>query len=166
MKVIDVSGDLVVDSVKVDGGEADIDKTEVTVKVSNKFTEALIDIEGTKTWVDKDDADKLRPVSITIRLFADGEEIDKVIVTAKDGWKYKFTDLPKYKGEKEIVYTISEDMVKGYVTTIKGYDVINTHDVPKTGDDANVLLWTLSMFTSAMLMGGAVMFGRKKREED
>ncbi|MCF0115183.1 MAG: Cna B-type domain-containing protein, partial [Erysipelotrichaceae bacterium] len=86
-----------------------------------------ITINGTKTWNDNDDQDGKRPVSITIHLYADNTEVAKVTVTAKDGWKWSFTNLPEYKNGKKIEYTISEDVVKDYTTEIKGYDVVNTY---------------------------------------
>ena len=55
-----------------------------------------------------------RPASITIRLFADNEEIDSKTVTADANgkWTWEFTELPKYKnGGVEIKYTITEDVI-------------------------------------------------------
>ena len=102
-------------------------------------------VSGAKTWDDEDDRDGVRPESITVRLFADGTEIDSAVVTpAEDGtWSFSFPGLPKYKpGTKtdemipgnEIVYTISEDAVSGYTTTISqsSYSVVNRHDPAKT----------------------------------
>ena len=59
------------------------------------------------------------------------EKVDSVEVTAEDEWKYSFTNLPKYSAGNEIVYTVSEESVTGYETTINGYDITNTH-VPET----------------------------------
>ena len=85
-----------------------------------------IDIPVTKVWRDSDDSDKLRPESILVTLLADGKEFDTHTLTAPD-WAYTFTGLPKYKDSVEIVYTITEDKTDGYVTTIDGYTIINSH---------------------------------------
>ena len=90
-----------------------------------------ISISGDKTWEDGHNAAGKRPESITINLLADGVKIDSRIVTAKDGWKWIFDNLPKYADGKEIVYTISEEEVIGYTSTIAGYDVINRYIVEK-----------------------------------
>ncbi len=101
--------------------------------VTNTRAPEVVDISGTKTWDDNEDQDGMRPVSITIRLLADGEEDDSRVVTEEDGWAWSFTGLPKYRdGGTEIVYTITEDSVEGYDADIDGYDVMNTHTPSKT----------------------------------
>ncbi|MDK7160606.1 Cna B-type domain-containing protein, partial [Pauljensenia sp. UMB3104] len=59
-----------------------------------------VDVE--KRWSGDVEAD--RPGSVTINLLADGQQTDKSVeLTAENGWKGTFTDLPKYvtvDGEK------------------------------------------------------------------
>ena len=73
--------------------------------------------------------DGKRPESITIRLYANGEEAVGHVqtVTAADGWSWKFTDLPKFEDGEEIIYTISEDQVSGYQPEIDRYDITNSY---------------------------------------
>ena len=87
-----------------------------------------VDVSGDKTWSDSDNQDGKRPESITIRLYANGVEVAHKVVTAADNWHWDFSDLPKYEDGKEIVYTITEDPVEGYTSTVNGYDVTNTYD--------------------------------------
>ena len=87
-----------------------------------------VDVSGDKTWSDSDNQDGKRPESITIRLYANGVEVAHKVVTAADNWHWDFSDLPKYENGKEIVYTITEDPVEGYTSTVNGYDVTNTYD--------------------------------------
>lgn len=91
-----------------------------------------MDISGTKTWSDKENQDGVRPDKITIRLMANGKEVQSRTVTAKDNWTYSFTGLPVYENGQKIVYTVTEDAVSGYSAEVKGYDVINTHVPDKT----------------------------------
>ena len=114
--------------------------------VTNMHNPATIDISGGKTWDDNDNQDGKRPGSIKIRLYADGTELtDKAqIVTAADNWKWTFTNLPKYANGREIVYTISEDAVTNYTTSVRGYNVTNTYTpevvrvvIRKVWDDAD-----------------------------
>ncbi len=93
---------------------------------TNKHTPETIDISGNKTWDDNENKDGVRPESITIRLLADGEEVDSITVTEAEEWAWSFADLPKDKEGTEIDYTITEDAVDGYESEINGYDVINT----------------------------------------
>ena len=129
-----------VDEVDVDGYTKTINGTTIT----NTHTPATVSVEGGTTWVDGNDQDGLRPESITIRLLADGTEIDSKTVTAESGWSWNFNGLPKFDNGVEITYTISEDAVIGYSVTVNGYDVTNTHtpaivsvEGSKTWHDAN-----------------------------
>nr|MCR5182563.1 Cna B-type domain-containing protein [Clostridia bacterium] len=97
------------------------------------------------------DIEGKRPKNITVELFADGEKIDEQVVTSANNWKFTFTDLPKMKDGKEIVYTIGELPVKEYTTTIEGFKITNKHEV-KTGDEMNLGLWI-----SIMIMAMAAM---------
>ena len=130
----------------------------------NDYTGGLVEISGTKTWNDNNNRNKLRTQSIIIRLYADGEEIKMVTVTRETGWQYSFGMLPKYKDGKEIVYTISEDVVRGYTTTYNGYDVINTlNHTPPTHDDVALRYWMYALCASAVVMLAAA-FGLRRRE--
>ncbi|MEE0956098.1 MAG: Cna B-type domain-containing protein, partial [Eubacterium sp.] len=100
--------------------------------ITNTHNTETTEVTGTKTWNDSDNQDGVRPDSITVRLLADGEEVDHKSVTEEDGWTYSFTNLPKYADGKEIVYTITEDAVADYKTEVKGTDLINTHENGKT----------------------------------
>ena len=104
---------------------SDEDKV-IEVTVYNQ-PDAKVTVEGTKTWDDENNKDGIRPESIKVNLLADGKIVQTIDVTAEDGWKYSFTDLPKYAEGKEIVYTISEEPVSGYETTIDGYNLTNKH---------------------------------------
>ena len=129
-------------------------------------SDETVDIPVTKTWQDDDDADGIRPANVTVRLYANGKEIDSAVLTEPDGWAYTFRGLPKYEDEKEIVYTVTEDQVEGYDTEIDGYSVTNTRSsdwtsvtVMKVWDDSNDKLrirpksirMTLSNGTSVVL---------------
>jgi len=108
--------------------------------------------------------------SATINLLADGEVVATVELNAGNGWQYTFTELPKYDSVDghEIVYTITEDAVSGYTTSItgdmqNGFVVTNTmnptptpppHNPPKTGDESHLLLYLL-----AMVLSGAGLIG-------
>ncbi|MBM6900344.1 Cna B-type domain-containing protein, partial [Gemmiger formicilis] len=105
----------------VDGYTSEVDGFNVT----NSHTPEEIDLSGSKTWDDAENQDGKRPDSITIRLYANGEQVKVVTVTADDGWKWNFTNLPKYENGSEIRYTITEDVVPGYQSEVDGMDVTN-----------------------------------------
>ena len=100
--------------------------------ITNTHTPETTKVEGTKTWNDANNQDGKRPDSITVRLLADGKEIKNKTVTAADGWKYCFDNLPKYEAGNEIVYAVTEDAVADYTTAISGYDITNSYTPGKT----------------------------------
>ena len=119
-----------VDELDVPGYDKTVADNYKIYNSSNK----TISINGKKIWNDDNDRDGARPGSITIRLYADGEEIDSRVVTAKSidsngNWTYDFGELPKYKAGQPIRYVISEDGVEGYSTKVNDYDVTNTHEL-------------------------------------
>lgn len=93
--------------------------------ITNSHTPAEIDLSGSKTWDDADNQDGKRPDSITIRLYANGEQVKEVTVKKEDGWKWNFTNLPKYENGKEIRYTITEDVIPDYQSEVDGMNVTN-----------------------------------------
>ncbi|MFD1061248.1 Cna B-type domain-containing protein [Scardovia wiggsiae] len=100
--------------------------------ITNKHTPGVTSVSGAKTWDDNDDQDGVRPKSITVNLLADGEVIKTAAVTAANGWKYSFEGLPQFKDGRKITYTVSEQPVDGYKTTIDGTAITNTHETEKT----------------------------------
>ena len=140
--------------------------------VTNSYTPETIKISGSKTWDDADNQDGKRPESITIRLYANGEEAVGHVqtVTAADGWSWKFTDLPKFEDGEEIIYTISEDQVSGYQPEIDGYDITNSHtpvkteSTPETGDRGTPALWIVLMGLAGTAIVTGSYLAEKKRK--
>ena len=104
-----------------------------------------MDIPVIKTWNDNDNKDGNRPAAITVRLYADGEEIANAQLKEETNWRYTFTGLPRLTEEKEkIVYTITEDAVEWYESEINGFNIRNNYKpeltsvtVKKVWDDNN-----------------------------
>ena len=109
--------------------EFDIKKPEPEPEEEEETT----DFEVEKVWVgDNDNADGNRPESITVRLYAGGQEIKVVKLTAKNGWKYHFGELPKFVDGKPIHYSVKEDPVEGYATEIHGFTIYNKYQPEMT----------------------------------
>ena len=89
----------------------------------------VIEISGTKNWADENNQDGIRPTSITVNLFANGKKVadQKVTPDANGNWSYVFRNLPQYDVNGEITYTVTEDVVDGYETSVNGYNITNTH---------------------------------------
>lgn len=102
------------------------DASDVTLLVSNRHVPETVSINGTKHWKGETPDGGL-PKSITIRLKADGIEVASRQVTAEDGWKWTFGDLPRRRDGREIAYATSEDAIAGYESETNGHDVTNTY---------------------------------------
>ena len=100
--------------------------------VTNKHEPERITVAGRKTWVDNNNELGKRPESVTVRLFANGREIQNKTVTAADNWRWEFGNLYKYEAGEEIVYTITEDAVANYTSEVDGYNATNTYEPGKT----------------------------------
>ena len=82
--------------------------------VTNTNTEKVA-VDVTKNWVGP------ATDSITIKLLADGAEVESAVITAADNWMHTFSNLPKYAADgHEIVYTVDEYDVPSYVKAIEG----------------------------------------------
>ena len=103
------------------------DSNKGNILITNSHKPNLTTFNGTKTWSDSDNQDGLRPTSITVNLLADGKKVGQQVVTADTKWTYSFTGFPQFSAGKPIKYTVSEESVVGYDTTINGYDITNSH---------------------------------------
>lgn len=122
-----------VQEMDIEGYICTVDGTaETGFILTNTHEPEVTEISGQKTWDDNDNQDGIRPESITVRLFADGTEAALKIVSAEDEWTYEFKNLPRYNAGTEIVYTVAEDEVNGYLTEYEGFDMKNTHAPEKT----------------------------------
>ena len=140
--------------------------------ITNTIT-GKVSIPVTKKWVGTP-AD-----SITVNLYANGNKVDSKKITKNDNWQYIFKDLEKYKDGKEIKYTIDEEKVAGYTTSIAGdsqvgYTITNTKNTPNvpnklkkpkkpnTGDDSNFILYGEMLISSLLLIICLFVKGRKQ----
>ena len=114
------------------------DSKGATATITDK--KAVTTVSGTKTWKDNDDQDGKRPDSIKVNLLANGKVVQSKTVTASDNWKYSFTNLPEFENGKKISYTVTEDQVKDYSTTVDGYNVTNNH-TPATVKVSGAKTW-------------------------
>lgn len=86
-----------------------------------------LSISGEKTWIDDNNARGLRPSFISIELYRNGEKVDSQDVTAKENWKYSFTNLDKYDESGKLYdYDVKEVPVSNYTSQQEGYNFINT----------------------------------------
>lgn len=123
---------------KVDGYTTNIIKSD-SVKdfnITNTHVPEMVTVTVTEGWHDQSDYDKIRPEKVTLTLTgSDGNVYEKTVT--KDTWTTVFSDLPKNSKGEQIIYTLTQEGIKGYKTTITDNEtgtiaVINTHEPVKT----------------------------------
>ena len=131
------------------------------------------DISVTKTWV----GPKAGPV--TVHLFANGTDTGTTLtLDDSNNWTGSFANVRKYdQNGTEIQYTVTEDAVNGYDTTITGdqttgFTITNTEQpknvtppkqnttTPKTSDNTNIYLYFGMLFVGTITSG--YLFAKRK----
>lgn len=95
-----------------------------------------------KIWVDEDDADGLRPSSVTVALYQNGVATGRTVTLSEtNNWTASFTNLPVRNGSLAYSYIVVEvDVPDGYSSFIRStgdwsYTVTNTHIPEDTLDE-------------------------------
>ena len=123
--------------------------------ITNIHTPETTDITVTKIWDDRNDKEKKRPDSIKVTLKANDKDLQTVTITAEDDWKYEFKDLPKYENGKQIKYSVTEEEVTGYTTTIEedesgNFEITNKiprdYLFPSTGGSGTISYYVIGLF--------------------
>ena len=110
--------------------------------ITNSYSPETVDVKATKNWDDANNQDGKRPTKITINLLADGQKVaSKEVQAATDGtWTATFEKLAKYKAGKEIKYTVTEEAVAEYESTITDFTITNKY-APKAIDYKVTKVW-------------------------
>ena len=159
----------------------ELNDTEYTLEVTSAggalqtITDKPIktDISVTKTWV----GPKAGPV--TVHLFANGTDTGTTLtLDDSNNWTGSFANVRKYdQNGTEIQYTVTEDAVNGYDTTITGdqttgFTITNTEQpknvtppkqnttTPKTSDNTNIYLYFGILFVGVISSG--YLFAKRK----
>lgn len=179
----------VLEEVTVEGYSSSQEQaTDGSYTLTNSYKPTQIAVKGTAVWSDAENQDKVRPSKITVRLLADGKPIKEEVVSGENGWQYNFSNLPKYKDGKEIVYSVAADPVDGYKLEINGTQLTFSHiptkkvavdgvvspnkpggqapkvggkALPRTGQEESLLV-TILGFLAALLAGGMMMAKAKR----
>ncbi|MCF0115942.1 MAG: Cna B-type domain-containing protein, partial [Erysipelotrichaceae bacterium] len=124
-------------------GNTTVNKMTFTNKEKVKTTEATIK----KIWDDSDDADGLRPASLTVRLKNGSTTVKEVVLNESNGWSYTVDNLDiTDKYGRTITYTWEEvNLPSGYELTktdINGTitSLTNTH-TPSKVDVKVIKVW-------------------------
>ena len=85
-------------------------------------------ISGTVTWMDGNNENGTRPKSVTVRLLANGQEIDRQTVEAGEyydwSWGFDVAEYMAMHNGESVRFSITEDTIPGYVTVVDTDDLI------------------------------------------
>lgn len=104
---------------------------------TNTYTPQTIAISVHKVWEDSDNQDGIRPNNVQVELYTNGVATGRTAtITGANNWTVVFSGLPVYDSGKKIAYSVREQAVNGYTTTISGtaangYTITNSH-TPQT----------------------------------
>lgn len=99
--------------------------------ITNTHTPASSEFFVTKIWKDNGNNDGMRPDEITVTAHgSDGRSYTEKL-NADNQWSVMFSNLPKYADGKVIEYSLTEESVPGYASSVtrngKSFVLINTH---------------------------------------
>ena len=110
--------------------------------ITNTYDRKKTNVSVRKIWDDDHDSAGLRPESIQVQLYADGMASGSPVnLNGSNGWFYNWTNLDKYKDNKEITYTAAEvNVPEGYTMTqsgdaASGFTITNSRETKKTRTD-------------------------------
>lgn len=117
--------------------DKDVTDLKTNFTISNKLETVNITVK--KIWNDKNDKDGKRPGKITVHLLANGVVVKTVTISGSE-WTYTFTNLPKYDNGSLIKYSVNEESVEGYNSSISSsnntFTITNTH-IPEENKTEN-----------------------------
>lgn len=152
------------------------------VQQDNQLTNTLKDvirIPVEKTWQDQNNLRGIRPASIEVILYADGQEAARAELSRDNSWKTAFEDLEEYdETGRRILYEVKEAQVpEGYKAVYQGsqeegFRIENVrediyyrkNDPAKTGDGAPVAGYAGLMLASGLAAAWAVS-GKRRRKQ-
>ncbi|WP_315572325.1 Cna B-type domain-containing protein [Lancefieldella rimae] len=134
--------------------------------IKNSYTPEETSVTVTKNWKDANDRDGIRPGSIKVQLYANGEKKGKPIeLNAGSNWTYTWNNLPQKADGKDIEYTVKEIKTpSGYVMSVNDRDhgniiITNSHTPKATGlPDTGDHTWLLP-YSVLMILSGAASLG-------
>ena len=101
---------------------------DITITYINRYIgDIFVDIDGEKTWDLSQNPGAKLPESIKIELIAGGKVVQTATVKpdADGKWNFHFS-APKYDADgAEIVYTIREVEIPGFVSAVDGFNIEN-----------------------------------------
>ena len=108
-----------------------------------------VEVNVQKIWNDNNNQDGIRPESIDVVLYANGEALETVSLSEENDWSFSWTGLIKHSQKDNIEYTVEEVEGDNYVASIESVTddngnvtaiITNTHKI-ETTDVKVIKIW-------------------------
>lgn len=120
-----------------------------------------LDITVRKVW--SNDNLKERPDSVTVTLYNGDVAYDSVRLGAWNNWSYSWKDLNAYGNWQVIETNIPRGYTPYYSVNNGVVTITNSRTLIQTGQ-LNWPIWVLGGAGLVLILGGAVVLGKKKRK--
>ena len=102
--------------------------------IKNAHTSEVVSFNIKVNWENEEEEEI--PDSFNVKLLANGVEIQSFTILKSNGWNYPLSNLPKYENGREIIYSITTDMIENFSSTLSGNQnddfVITNESTPET----------------------------------
>ena len=119
-----------------------------------------MDLTVRKVWNDNGFG---RPEFVTVTLYNGERAVDTVTLSAANGWSYTWRNLAEYDSWQIVERNIPKGYVPYYSARYGTVTITNTATLIQTGQ-LNWPIWVLGGAGLVLILGGAVVLGKKKRK--
>ena len=119
-----------------------------------------MDLTVRKVWNDNGFG---RPEFVTVTLYNGERAVDTVTLSAANGWSYTWRNLAEYDSWQIVESNIPKGYVPYYSARYGTVTITNTATLIQTGQ-LNWPIWVLGGAGLVLILGGAVVLGKKKRK--
>ncbi len=131
----------------VNGYDSSITNQNGKIVITNYHAPEQTEVSVVKVWDDDNNADGIRPVSVQVQLYGNGQAIgNPVRLNALNNWTYTWTNLAKNSVGEKIAYSVTEVRTPiGYISTTSvisenSFMVKNSH-MPFVTEATVVKVW-------------------------
>ncbi len=136
-----------------------------------------------KVWLDSDNADGIRPSSVTVQLYRNGAAYgNPVTLSEANDWWYRWDHLEKDASWTVDELNVPEGYEKGFTkNAVNAWVIVNTHEAKAapvgtdttgdgthtnayTGDESHMILWLVVMVVAGAGAAAGFVIYRKRRQ--
>lgn len=115
------------------------------VQIENKIPNPdKVQLKVIKRWSDGGNRDKLRPTSIKVKLYSDGEYLRTVTLDANNRWTYETEELDKFDSAGNVISYTWEEVTGGVITGDSSTGYKPSVSIPEEEDEEGFITTILT----------------------